>query len=99
MNHPSVPPPAPNPTGKATAGLLLGIFGMVAWIIPLFGLPITIVGLVMSAKGMQSTSRTKAVAGLVLTIIGLVFTIVNAAIGAYMGATGQLPWINRLMHH
>jgi hypothetical protein len=30
-----------------------------------------------------------------LNIIGLVLTIINASIGAYMGATGQHPLINR----
>ena len=87
------PPPAPkeNPTGKATAGLVLGIIGLLAWCIPLVGFPITIVGLVLSVKGMKSTSHGMAVAGLTMSIIGLVLCIINAAIGAYMGATGHHP--------
>jgi hypothetical protein len=79
------------PSGKATAGLVLGIVGLLAWLTPLCGLPITIVGLILSLKGMKSTSRGTAVAGLTMCIIGLVLCIINAAIGAYMGATGQHP--------
>ncbi|HWB60790.1 MAG TPA: DUF4339 domain-containing protein [Chthoniobacteraceae bacterium] len=87
-----------NPTGKATTGFVLGLIGMIAWIIPLFGLPITIIGLVMALKGLKSTSRGLAIAGVTLSIIGLVLTVINASIGAYMGATGQNPFVNKMMH-
>ena len=82
--------PAENPTGKAIAGFVLGLVGMLAWCLPVFGLPITIAGLVMSILGLKSTNRGIAIAGVVLNSVGLVFTLINAAIGAYMGATGQL---------
>jgi hypothetical protein len=32
-----------------------------------------------------------ATAGIVLNIIGLLLSVVNAAIGVYLGATGQHP--------
>jgi len=77
--------------GRAVAGMVLGIVGLIAWIIPLFGLPIAIVGLVLSIKSMKNVNgRGMAVAGIVLSIIALVLTIINSAIGAYRGATGQL---------
>jgi membrane-bound ClpP family serine protease len=76
--------------GKAVASLVLGIIGLVAWFIPLFGLPITIVGFVLGLISMHSPRRGMAVAGVVLCVIGLVFSVANAAIGAYLGATGQL---------
>ncbi len=80
--------------GNAIASLILGIFGLLAWFIPLFGAPITIVGLVLGIRGLPSSNRGLAVAGIVLSIIGLVLTIINASIGAYLGATGQHPLIN-----
>ena len=76
--------------GKATASFVLGIAGMFAWFIPLFGFPVTIVGLVLGITGMKSANRGMAIGGLVLNIIFLVATIINSAIGAYAGATGQL---------
>ncbi len=82
-------------SGKAIASLVLGILGLLAWFIPLFGAPITITGLVLGIKGLKSSNRGMAVAGIVLNIIGLVLTIINASIGAYLGATGQHPLINR----
>lgn len=77
--------------GSAVLGLVLGIIGLLAWIIPLIGAPITIIGLISSIKGIKSMKRGTAVTAVVLSSIGLFLTIVNASIGAYMGATGQHP--------
>ncbi|HJO93968.1 MAG TPA: DUF4190 domain-containing protein [Victivallales bacterium] len=75
--------------GKAIASLVLGIIGIIAWLIPLFGLPITIVGLVLGCKGRKSAKKGIATSGIVLSIIGLVLTIMNASIGAYIVLTTQ----------
>jgi hypothetical protein len=70
--------------------LVLGILGLFGWFIPLIGLPITIVGLILGIKGLSGTNRGVSITGIVLNIIGLLFSIINAAIGAYLGATGQM---------
>jgi len=49
-----------------------------------------VVGLILGIQGLKSENRGIAVAGVTLSIIGLVASIINAAIGAYLGATGQL---------
>lgn len=77
-------------SGKSVASLVLGILGMLAWLLPIIGLPVTITGLVLGIRSMNSTNKGMAIAGLTLSIIGLVLTIINASIGAYLGATGQL---------
>lgn len=84
--------------GKATTGLVLGIIGLIAWFIPLIGAPITIIGLVFSIKGLKSLKRGVAITGIVLSSIGLFATIVNASIGAYLGATGQSPLVNKILN-
>lgn len=76
--------------GKAIASLVLGIIGLIAWFIPFFGYPITIVGLVLGVKGIKSQNRGMGIAGLVLSIIGLVFTLINSVIGAILGMLGLL---------
>ena len=76
--------------GKATASLVLGIISLIVWLIPLFGYPVSIVGLVMGFYGIKSEKKSLGTAGLILSIIGLVLCVANSAIGAYMGATGQL---------
>jgi hypothetical protein len=49
-------------------------------------------GLVLGIKSLQGPRKGVATAGIVLCIIGLVASIANAAIGAYLGATGQLHY-------
>lgn len=85
-------PAASSGGGKAIASLCLGLFGLIAWFLPIIGLPTTITGLVLGIKSLQGPRKGMATAGIVLCIIGLVASIANAAIGAYLGATGQLHY-------
>jgi hypothetical protein len=82
--------PTDQHSGKATASLVLGLISIVTWVIPLFGLPTTIAGLVPAIKGLGPQRRGKATAGIVLSIILLVVTVTNSTVGAYLGAKGQL---------
>ena len=83
---------------KAIIGLTFGVIGLIAWFISLFGLPITIAGLVFSILGLKSAKRGLAIAGIVLCSIGLLASVVNASIGAYMGATGQNSLVNKYLN-
>jgi len=77
-------------TGRATASMVLGIIGLFAWLIPIIGAPVTIVGLVLGFKGLNTSKKTYAIVGITLCILGIILTIINASIGAYLGATRQL---------
>jgi hypothetical protein len=81
---PSIPPPAPknDRKGLAIAGFVLGILSLCAWLIPLCGFPMTIIGVILSALGIQSSQRTLAIVGVVLAALGLLATILNSALGA-----------------
>lgn len=98
MIQPSAPFPGPPESAtraggsKAIASLCLGLFGLVAWFLPIIGLPVTITGLVLGIKSLNGARNGMATAGIVLCIIGLVLSTANAAIGAYLGATGQLHY-------
>lgn len=78
------------PEGKPTASLVLGICSLFAWIIPLVGLPVTISGLVVGIKTLRRDGSGVAVVGIAMSTVGLLLTLANAALGAYLGATGQL---------
>ncbi len=70
---------------KSATSLVLGILSLIFWLIPFFGLPIAIVGLVFGVRRHYTT-------GIVLNVIGLALAVANAAVGAYMGylrATGK----------
>lgn len=79
--------------GKAIASLCLGLFGLMGWFLPIIGLPTTITGLVLGIKSYHGPRPGMAKAGIILCTIGLVASVINAAIGAYLGATGQLHYL------
>ena len=68
---------------KSTTSLVLGIISLIAWIIPLLGFPISIVGLIFGIYKKYTT-------GIILNVIGLSITLINSAIGAVLGAQGKL---------
>jgi TIR domain len=76
---------------QAIVGIVLGGVGMIAWFLPICGFPITIAALVFGLLGMKSPARkTLAIIAVALAGLGLLLTVINAAIGAYLGVTGQL---------
>jgi hypothetical protein len=77
-------------SGFAIASMIIGILGLVTWLLPICGFPSSIVGLVLGLMSINSTKRGMAIAGIVMCAISLVASIVNAIIGMYMGVTGQL---------
>ena len=87
--HPGSIPGATNTTveekrpQKSTASLVLGIVGCIAWLIPLIGFPVTIVGLILGI-------RRKYTVGIILNVIGFSLTLVNCTVGAVLGAQGKL---------
>ena len=75
--------------------MVLGIIALFAWCLPIFGLPIAITGLVLGVQDKHGPKPGMAKAGVIMNTIALVLALVNAAIGAYLGATGQHPLLNR----
>lgn len=53
----------------------------------MIGVPVTILGIIFSALGINSQNRNKAIAGLILSIVFLVVTLINSFLGALMTST------------
>ena len=72
---------------RANKGYKLGLWSIIAWIIPLAGYIVTIMGISNSVKGLKSEAyHSKAKAGLILSILFLIASIVNhvySAIGIF----------------
>ena len=75
--------PSANKENKSTTALVCGIISLVMWLLPIIGLPLSIVGLCFGCKN-------KYKVGITLNIIGLVLSTINAIIGAVLGAQGKL---------
>ncbi|MDE6103503.1 MAG: hypothetical protein K2F60_03145 [Oscillospiraceae bacterium] len=69
---------------KAIAALVIGILGLIAWILPILGYPVTIVGIIMGSMGAKSEKRNISIAGIVLSVIGLLCTLGNSAYGIFL---------------
>lgn len=69
---------------KSNAGFILGIISLIAWLLPLAGYPVSIVGLVLSIKAKKNPENKTAIAGIILSIIGLILTLTNSILGALL---------------
>lgn len=95
-NQPVYPPSSPTPASggneriMAIASLVLGILNLCAWFFPICGIPLALIGLVLGFLGMKDPSqKTLAVIGMVLCGLGLLAACINAAVGVYMGVSGN----------
>lgn len=66
---------------NAWTSFILGIISSLGWIIPIAGVPITIVGTVFGALSLKSKKdRGFGIAGLVINIIFLVVSIIHSIV-------------------
>ena len=70
--------------GKATASMVLGICSLIAWCLPILGIPCSIVGLTLGLKSKDSSNRGMAIAGIVMSSIGLGLSLINSIAGVIL---------------
>lgn len=87
-NGPPIPVAQPG-RGRISKSLWCGIAGLVLWVLPVLAYVVVLPGLYIGLREMRGPRKHTA-AGLVLCITGLGLALINSAIGAYMGAHGQL---------
>lgn len=72
----SIPAPIHYTERSAWTSLILGIVGSLGWLIPIIGLPVTIVGTVLGAVGIKTkNARGIAIAGFVINTVFLTASI------------------------
>lgn len=64
----------------AVASLVVGIFCLVAWLQPLFGFPLSVVGLILGNRSKNSSRRRMAIAGIVMSAVGLLATVIYGSL-------------------
>jgi len=67
----SLPCTAPN---RATAALWIGVAGLVTWLVPTLGLPVSGIGLVLAVRGRMAGAERAGVAT-VLCVVGLALSV------------------------
>ncbi|MGB8213700.1 MAG: DUF4190 domain-containing protein [Anaerolineales bacterium] len=72
----SAPAPARGNQGFAIASLVLGILSLCTSISFWCGGLISVVGIVLGALGVNSKSKSMAIAGIILSALGLILTII-----------------------
>lgn len=72
----------PDSMEKARTSFILGIIDAFAWLLPIIGIPVSIVGLVLGIQGIKSPKRWMAVAGIILCSFFLIAAIINGILGA-----------------
>jgi hypothetical protein len=87
-----------NKTYMAYASLAIGVLSMCAWLLPICGCPMSLIGLGLGFMGKDTPQRTFAYIGLGLSALALLLTIGNAAYGAYTGMSGTNPLVNNLFN-
>lgn len=81
--------------GLAITGFILGLASAAAWIMPLFGGPVTIAGIAFSVYGLKAKNRRKlAWVGLVLSGLFLIATVINFGIAAHRGYMSAISSAN-----
>jgi MFS family permease len=87
-------PPDEDQIEPASAGsvvsLVLGLFGLIAWILPIVGLPVGALGYFLGRKGTSTRQRTMALIGIGLCVLCLCLSVVNAYVGALLAVRGQM---------
>ena len=78
---------------KALAGFILGLCSIIAWYIPIVGFPVTILGIIFSALGINSKYKGLAIAGLILSIIFFIITLMNSIAGAVIVSNYLLNYL------
>lgn len=78
------PQPVVEKKGFSIASMVLGLCGLLAWCIPIFGYPVCITGLVLGILGIKKGGKKMAIAGIILSAITLLITIANSVIGVIM---------------
>lgn len=71
---------------QAITSFILGIFDILAWILPIIGIPVSIVGLILGILGIRSSKKWMAVSGIIICSIFLVASVINVILGALNSA-------------
>ncbi len=72
-----------NARPMAITSLVIGVFNLCAWVLPICGIPLGMLGVVFGYFGLKEPEvKTLAMIGIALSAIGLILACVNSFFGA-----------------
>lgn len=80
--YPRAGEPIPQSANASLIAMILGFVGLLAWCIPIVGLPVGAGAVVFGARSLKSPGRTQALIGIVLGCFCLLLSLANAILGA-----------------
>lgn len=86
------------PSRKASAARIIGFVSLIAWLIPLIGIPLSMLGLVLGGLGLQAANRKAAMLGMGLCVFTLLLGLINAVVGAYQSIQGDHALVNKVLY-
>lgn len=78
----------PKPT-KISISVWLGLATLIAWFVPLIGLPLSLISIGKGLNDLFNRTHTLVRTGIYISLIGLMASVANSAIGFYMGYRGD----------
>jgi hypothetical protein len=76
-------------SGPITASRTLGYVGLLAWLLPVVGFPVTLIGFVLGILSLWGAEPGKALRATLLCAFGLLLTAANSYAGYYMYTHGK----------
>lgn len=70
--------------GKAIASFIIGLIGMISWLIPIFSYASCIPGLIIGIQSKKESKSWQSTTGIILCIISLCLALANSILGVIM---------------
>jgi hypothetical protein len=82
--------PFPSYNPSAITAFLVGLAALALWVVPPWGLAVSLTGLILGLRSRGSWHKGLALAGAILSFIGLAVVIANLTVGIYHVPAGTL---------
>jgi hypothetical protein len=78
-------------SGVASASRTLGYIGLLAWILPIVGVPLTFIGFALGIASLRGSEPRKALRATLFCTVGLLLSVSNSIAGIYLYTHGKFP--------
>ncbi|MEO8206948.1 MAG: hypothetical protein ABI615_12270 [Chthoniobacterales bacterium] len=77
------------PRSYIIVGLICGLLGMLFWLLPPLGFPVSLMGFFFAASAIKGTKKRTAIFATLLCVLGLTLCLANVGVRVYVYKTGK----------